>query len=608
MKSSIQVSLVFFLMLLSVAAYAQDGALLYQRYCAACHQNASDEGVPSRDVLARMSPEQILQVLEKGAMRAQAAERSRAQRRALAEYLSGKPFGGDPLNPIPKSAFCSESGAPPASLDGPAWNGWGAGIANSRFVQAETAGLTAQDVPRLKIKWAFGFPGSSSAGTGPVVVGGRLYVGNPEGDVYALDARTGCVHWTTSVEAGIRGAITIGKRAGGGLAAYLGDQAANVYALDAGSGNVLWKVRVEDASRAAITASLQLHEGVLYAGVASREESAGGDPRYPCCTFRGSVVAMNPETGKQIWKTYIVEEEPKPTGKNRAGTTLWGPSGGAVWNTPTIDTKRNLLYVGTGNNYSTPATGATDAVVAIDLKSGKIRWTHQFTANDIWNTGCLRAGEQRDPAICPDANAPDTDFASSPVLVQMPGGRDVLLAANKSGMMWGLDPDRQGETIWTQSVGKGSLQGGVQWGFGADREKAYVPNGYFDQANPDGSGAIASLGISDGRVIWRTPNPPCADRKPCKPSHTAAVTVIPGVAFSGTQDGYLYAYSTEDGRILWEVNTARDYQAVNGVKANGGSLSNAGPTIVNGMLYINSGYSHHGGIMPGNVLLAFSVE
>jgi polyvinyl alcohol dehydrogenase (cytochrome) len=244
----------------------------------------------------------------------------------------------------------------------------------------------------------------------------------------------------------------------------------------------------------------------------------------------------------------------------------------------------------------------------MDLKSGKISWVHQFTANDIWNGSCLRGGDQREPAVCPDANAPDTDFASSPVLVSLASGRQILLTANKSGVTWALDPDQQGKTIWTQTVGKGSLQGGVLWGFGVDTQKAYIPNGYFDQTNPDASGAMAALAFDDGHVVWRTPNPICGDRKPCKPSHVAAVTVIPGIVFSGTMDGHLYAYSTESGKILLDLDTARDYITVNGTKANGGSLSNAGPTIVNGILYLNSGYSHHGGVLPGNVLLAFSTE
>jgi len=272
----------------SSAVYAQDGAVLFKTYCATCHEVAANPSAPSPDVLRQMRPEQILEALEKGAMKAQAAERSRAQRRALAEYLSGKQFGGEPLNPIPESAFCDSAvGSIRDSLSGSAWNGWGVTITNTRFQPASAAGMTVDDVPRLKLKWAFGFPGASSGGTQPVVVGGRVYVGDAEGDLFALDARTGCIHWTIEVEAGIRSAITIGKRGAGGLAAYFGDQSANVYAVDAESGKTLWKVKVDDYSRAAITGAPQLYAGRLYVPISSREESQAGDPTYPCCRFRG---------------------------------------------------------------------------------------------------------------------------------------------------------------------------------------------------------------------------------------------------------------------------------------------------------------------------------
>jgi len=431
-------------------------------------------------------------------------------------------------------------------------------------------------------------------------------VGDAEGDLFALDAQTGCIHWTIEVEGGIRSAITIGMRAGGGLAAYFGDQSANMYAVDAESGKILWKVKVDDYSRAAITGGPQLYAGRLYVPVSSREESQAGDPTYPCCRFRGSVAALDAATGKRIWKTYTIPEEAIPTKKNQAGTQLWGPSGAAVWNAPAIDVKRSLLYVGTGNNYSPPAVGDSDSIVALDMKSGKIKWVSQQTENDIWNGSCRRP--DREPAVCPEADAPDFDFGSSPVLVEIKGGRQMLIAGNKSGMIWALDPDQRGKKIWEQQTGKGSSGGGVLWGLSVDGENVYVPNGFFGQANADASGGMAALQLSDGHAIWNTPNPLCGSRKPCKPSHPAAVTAIPGVVFSGTMDGQLLAYSAKTGKIVWEFNTARDYSSVNGVKANGGSMSNAGPTVVGGMLFTNSGYSHHGGVIPGNVLLAFAAE
>jgi polyvinyl alcohol dehydrogenase (cytochrome) len=596
-----------FLTFSSAAVFAQDGAVLFKNYCASCHQDAAKSPTPSLNILRQMSPELILQALEKGAMKAQAAERSRAQRRALAEYVSGNQFGSEPLNPIAKSAFCESAVGPiPHALSGPAWNGWGATITNTRFQPANGAGITADDVPRLKLKWAFGFPGASSGGTQPVVVGGWVYVGDAEGDLFALDAQTGCIHWTIEVEGGIRSAITIGTRSAGGLTAYFGDQAANMYAVDAESGKMLWKVKVDDYSRAAITGAPQLYAGRLYVPVSSREESQAGDPTYPCCKFRGSVAALDAATGKRIWKTYTISEVAIPTQKNQAGTQLWGPSGAGVWNAPAIDVKRSLLYVGTGNNYSPPAIGDSDSIVAFDMKSGKIKWVNQQTENDIWNGSCRRP--DREPAVCPEADAPDFDFGSSPALVELKSGRQMLIAGNKSGMVWALDPDQRGKMIWGQQTGKGSTGGGVLWGLAVDGENVYVPNGFFDQASADASGGMAALQLSDGHEIWNTPNSPCGERKPCKPSHPAAVTAIPGVVFSGTMDGQLFAYSTKTGKIIWEFNTVRDYSSVNGVKANGGSISNAGPTVVGGMLFANSGYSHHGGVIPGNVLLAFSVE
>jgi len=588
---------------------AQDGDYLFKTYCAICHEAASGEEArgPSRDVLRQMTPEHILQVLETGAMKAQAAERSRTQRRVLAQYLSGKPFGSEPVDRIPRSAFCGNAaGSFSTALAGPGWNGWGVTLTNTRFQPPEAAGLTAANVPRLKLKWAFGFPGATSGGTQPVVVGGRLYVGTAEGDVFALDARTGCVHWVIEAEAGVRSAVSIGKISAGRLAAYFGDQSANVYAVDAETGKLLWKKKVDDYWRSAITGAPTLHAGRLYVPVSSREESQVGDLKYPCCRFRGSLVALDASNGNVLWKTYTIPEEAHETEKNPIGTQLWGPSGAPIWNAPTLDLKRNLLYVGTGNNYSIPATEASDSIVAFDMKSGKIRWSRQVAQKDVWNASCGRP--DRNPAVCPDASAPDADFASSTSLVELKNGRQIIVAANKAGMVFALDPDGEGKILWAQRVGQGSSGGGVMWGPAIDGENVYAAIAYFDRANPNASGGITALDIGSGRTVWSTPPPPCGERTPCKPAQAAAVTGIPGVVFSGTMDGQLRAYSTRDGKIIWEYDTVREYETLNGVKANGGSMSNSGPTVVAGMVFTNSGYSHHGGVIPGNVLLAFSVE
>jgi polyvinyl alcohol dehydrogenase (cytochrome) len=586
----------------------EDPEYLFKTYCAICHEPAPNEEVraPGRDVLKQMTPEHILQVLETGAMKTQAAERSRAQRRTLAEYLAGKAFGNAAPDIIPRSAFCANSASTSGQIaNAPEWNGWGATVTNTRFQTTAGAGLTADDVPRLKLKWAFGYPGATSGGTQPVVVGGRLYVGTAEGDVFALDAKSGCIYWTFQSDAAVRSPVTIARAADGKSTAYFGDQSANMYAVDAQSGKLVWKIKVDENSRAAVTAAPALYSGRLYIPVSSREESQVDDLKYPCCTFRGSVLAVDASNGNVLWKTYTVEGKPDQVGKNSIGTQLYGPSGAAIWNTPTIDLKRRVLYAGTGNNYSVPATKASDAVVAFDMDSGRIRWINQVTADDVWNRSCGRPNI-RNEFTCPDAEAPDADFASSPILAELKNGQQVLIAANKS-MVYALDPDRDGKTLWQAQIGKSS-NGGIMWGAAVEGETLYAANQSFDAKDPEASGGIAAFDIASGKTIWSVPPPPCENRNSCRPSHAAAVTAIPGALFASTWDGRLQAVSTRDGEVIWEYDTSKQFQTVNGVKANGGSTSNAGPTVVGGMVYANSGYSHHGGIVPGNVLLAFSTE
>lgn len=576
---------------------AQSGQVLYTKWCAVCHDNNAESQAPTRDVLAKMTPEQILTALEKGPMKAQVLDDmiSRAERQALAEYLSGKTLGSAPVIPIPKSAFCPSS--PDSfqnSLAGPLWNGWGVNITNTRFQPAAEAGMTADDVPRLKLKWAFGFPEATSASSQPVVLGGRVYVGSWEGDFYSLDAKTGCIEWTFAAESGIRSAVSIGKR-DGRLTVYVGDLAANVYALDAATGKQLWKVKVDDYPAARVTGSPTLYDGRLYVPISSREESRVEAENFSCCGFRGSIVALNAANGKQLWKTYTVADKPKPTQKNRSGTQLYGPSGVAVWDSPTIDAKRNALYVGTGNDYSSPASGMSDSIIALDLKSGKIKWSRQFHQNDIWNRNC--GAKDRDPAFCPDESAPDVDFSASPILVQLQDGRQILAVQGKSAVIYALDPDQQGKTIWELPIGKGGS--GAVWGPAAESQTLYA------SAEPTG---LVAVDLRSGEKLWSVPSPPCGEDKSCSPVQNAALTAIPGVVFAGSMGGHLRAYSTKDGKILWDQFTVGDYKTANGVAANGGSISNGGATVVGGMVFINSGYSHHGAKIPGNVLLAFSAE
>ena len=586
----------------------QDGSDLFDTYCANCHEAIGEDVAlgPGISTMRQMTPEYILEVMNNGVMQPQAAERSRSQRHILSEYLSGKKLGEVP-EVIPKSAYCSnEAPSFQNTLTGPTWNSWGGTIINTRFQPTEVARLKPEDIPHLKLKWAFGYPGTTSGGTQPVVVGGRLYVGSPVGDVFSIDAKTGCVHWMIQVDAGVRSAITIGKPTPEGhLMAYFADQAANVYGVDAETGSLVWKIKIDKHPRAVVTAAPTLHMDRLYVPVSSREESQVDNPKYPCCQFRGSINALDAKDGNVMWRTYTIEDEAEPIGKNSIGTQLYGPSGVPIWNAPTIDVKRKLLYIGTGNNYSIPATKNSDAIMAFDLDSGNIRWVNQTTGNDIWNSHCMRSGQS--PYVCPDPDAPDTDYGNSPVLVER-NGRDILLAGNKLGLVYAFDPDNDGAILWQASTGKGDITGGIMWGLAADNEKVYAGNAYFNKAEPAATGGVSAIDIESGRTVWSVAGLPCTGRDLCKSSYSAAVTVIPGVVFAGTMDGRFSALSTENGETLWQYDTARGFETVNGVKANGGSMSNAGATVVDGLVYVNSGYSHHRAIIPGNVLLVFSAE
>jgi polyvinyl alcohol dehydrogenase (cytochrome) len=605
------------------ASWAQDGAALYHQRCAVCHEGNAAERAPDRSALQQMPSASIVKVLETGVMRTVAGSLTPAERDAIAEYLTGSsPHAKAEGTGHPPIGLC-ESPSKSFSFDAsaPHWSGWAVDGYNRRFQPAAIAGIAAADVPRLKLKWAFGFDGDTMAYSQPTIVGGRLFVGSEQGAVFSLDAGDGCVKWSFQAETAVRTAITVGVLPGKEpvrYAAYFGDQRGSVYAVDAATGSLLWKAHADPHPQAKITGSVQLWGGRVYVPVASGEENASIDPHYECCSFRGSVVAFDAETGAQVWKTYVIAETPHPTQKSNMGTQLWGPSGGGIWSSPTIDPERKVLYVGTGNSYSQPAAPMSDAIMALDLSTGKVSWFNQLTAHDTYNHTCAPTEK------CPETQGPDYDFGSSPILVSLPGAHRILVAGQKSGMVSALDPDQQGKVLWQVRVGEGGTHGGVEFGSAADDDKAYVAvsdavrtqeatmiNGQrmlkrsFD---PTKGGGLAAIRLSTGEKVWQTaaPKSGCQNRTNCSLAQSAAVSVIPGVVFSGAMDGHLRAYSANDGHILWDFDTVRDYTTVNGVAAHGGSLDGPGPAIAGGILYVNSGYG--GNEMPGNVLLAFSVE
>jgi len=598
--------LLSFFPLTSIAALpcaaAVSGEAVYQKRCASCHDSGRDTA-PPRSAIAQLSVSRILRALDFGVMINVAYVLNREEREAVAKYL-----GVDrPDAPIPAQAYCADRNVNIGASPNPLWNGWGPDVTNTRYTT--TSGITLDQVGKLKLKWAYAFEGDVTAFGAPTVLGSTLFVGSAGGAVQALSADSGCVRWVYQASGPVRSAMVAVPNGKTHVLVFT-DLTGWAYGVEAESGRLLWKKKPEEHESTRLTGSAAFQDGVVFIPAASWEETRAGNPDYPCCTFRGSVTALRAKDGTEVWKTYTVREKPKQLEKGPGAIGTWGPSGAGVWGTPTLDSKRGLLYIATGDNFSTPATDMSDAILALEVKTGRIVWSKQVTPGDIFSGAC--SGGK-----CP---GPDHDFGSSVIIEKLPGGREILLAGQKSGVVYALDPDHKGEILWQTRVGKGGTNGGVQWGMASDGQKVYAavsdlarktaPGTVIQVGlppDPAAGGGLTALRISSGEKVWYAAPQPCGSTPNCSPAQPAALTAIPGVVFSGSDDGHLRAYATEDGRVLWDFNTVQNYKTANGVPGRGGSLDGAGPVIVGGMLFVNSGYARNGAI-AGNVLLAFTPE
>lgn len=579
-----------------------DAAALYTQRCAACHDHPRDRTPPRIVLSVYRMPEEIIAALSNGVMRAQSAGLTAAEIRALAVHLTGKqPVGGE-FNP--RANLCGARLHAVALRPRPGdWNGWGRDAANTRF--HALSGLRARDVPRLKLAWAFAYPGRTAFGQ-PTVVGDHLFGGGSMGYVFALDTRSGCTHWSYRADAVVRTAVRVARAPGGNEAfvAWFGDEKGFVHAIDALTGTPRWKVRLDEHPGARILSTPQYHDGRLYVGVSSNEEVAAGNSQYECCTFRGSVVALDAASGKLLWKSYTVRAAPRPTRRNSAGMQMHGPAGGAVFSSPTIDAPRGLLYVGTGDGYTTEGSDSTDAVIALDLETGERRWTRQVLAQDSWIVGCANGTPGPN---CPSPLGEDFDIAASPILATHARGRQVIVAGAKSGVVYGLDPGDAGRILWQRKIVPGSADGGILWGPAADARRVYIATSEYNYPTGRGPGSLTAIDILTGQTLWSRPAPvlECAwGKERCSQGQVAGVTALPGVVFSGALDGRLRAYASDEGTVLWEFDTAHEFPAVNGGIAHGGGIDYGGQIVANGMLYVHSG----SGRTRGNALLAFSVD
>jgi polyvinyl alcohol dehydrogenase (cytochrome) len=568
---------------------------LFKSYCASCHVAYNAARAPWPETLKLMMQSTILTSLESGKMRPQGAHMSHEERVAVANYL-GQPEAQQSAS----SDMCSLPSRPMANH--PVWNGWGVDQSNSRFQTAALAGIDKAQIPRLRLKWAFGYAGAISSGGAPTIIGDRVFVAGGDGRIHSLDLHSGCIYWTYVPMAPSRTSITVSPDA---KLAFFGDQQGRVYAVDAATGALVWKTELETHPFAMVTGAPKLDGERLYVPMSSAEEGGASDPKYACCTFRGSVSALNIRTGAVLWRTYTIASRAQKMSTKADGTALFGPSGVGVWGSPALDPVRHVLYIGTGDNYSDPGTANSDAIMALNLKNGRILWVKQLTAEDRWNIGCVVA----DKSNCPKDSGGDFDIGASPILLTLSSGKRLLIIGKKSGVAYGLDPDDHGKTVWSTRIGKGGILGGIEFGGAADNANVYLPVSDWDHGDPRVGGGMVALDNATGKKIWSTaaPAPACIGKPGCSAAQEAPATLIPGAVFSGSLDGHIRAYDVLDGKILWDFDTAQDFETVNLVKSHGGSINYAGTVVGGGMLFVTSGYSRYAG-MPGNVLLAFSED
>src|SRR5688572_1478385 len=580
----------------------ETGWSTFQTQCAGCHGVVTPIGkAPMAAEIRAMPVERIYAALQ--GKTHQGRTLSDIQARRVGEFMGGRPLGS--VNAGEAKDMPNQCRANPTMTDpaqSPGWNGWSHDLANTRFQPAAAARLTAGDVPRLTLKWAFGFPYGESNNAQPTVVSGRMFAPSDNGYTYSLDAKTGCVYWSYQQGSIVRNSPAVGAVSGQGdarWAVFFGDGHAFVHAVDAQTGRRLWRVRVDDHPVARITAGVKYHDGRVYVPVSGSEEFAAGNIDYPCCTSRGAIVALDANTGKELWKTYNVGE-PKPWKQNPNGVQLYGPSAGGIWAAPTIDTARGVLYAGTGDAVTPPESVLTDAVVAMDLKTGKVIWSWRSLEYDLFMGGC--GGATRSEA-CPSPMGPDFDIGNAPILVTLPGGKRALLVGLKNADVVALDPDANGKELFRVNpvtgkpgvLGRGG-RGSIVWGGAASEGRVYYGTG---------APGLAAVQAETGATAWMFTSP---GARGGTASLGAAPTAIPGVVFQGATDGQLFAVNSADGTRLWQFNTVQDFDTVNKVRARGGAINTSGATIVDGMVYVSSGYAIVAGASAGNVLLAFGIN
>ena len=582
------------------------GAQVFAENCSVCH---------SLPVLASLleqnrgrPPGFVYDALSHGNMRRVGSGLDEASRRAVAEFFTGVRFDA----PEAERDFTA---SPPCDAEhagfdwqDDAYPSWGRTPNNRRAID-DGNGFSRSEVERLAVEWVVAFPEASQLRSHPTAAGGALFVGSHNGSIYAFDQATGCTRWQFKAATEVRSAVTIDldrRTEHGPVArAFFADRAANAYALDAETGERLWTTSVDPHLNAAITGSITAWGGLVFVPVSSNDDVNSMDPTFPCCTHHGSVVALDARTGEIRWRRPTVDEAPRVTGETSYGTPVWGPSGASIWNTPTLSPERGLLYVGTGNNHSRPATAMSDSILAIEAKTGRVVWSYQAQAGDAWNAACAFGSRWS----CPDPEGPDTDFGGTTVLVEHEG-RELLVAGQKAGILHALDPDT-GALVWKVRLARGGPEAGIRFGLAARDGVLYVPSADEGAAERLGMSArpgLFAIAVGDGAPVWSTTGEAlCEGREGCLGAMSAPPLAMRDVIFASGVEGWLHAFDPRSGEIFWQFDTTRAFTTLLGETTRGGGIEGtAGPMLANGRLFVSSGYGQ--AARPGNALIALAPQ
>ena len=587
------------------AISVREAQILFGKQCAVCHAGNGAGNSPSLVHLNSMTPRSIVSSLETGKMQIQGQALSKAQKIGIAQMLTSREYSEE-STPLVR---CEEA---ELAFENVKYEGWAGDRQGTGYIPPEVAKLEKSEVPQLKLKWSFGFEGGTITRAKPTLIDESIIFGSQFGQVYCLDMYTGCVQWIYQAEAMVRGGIATSEDMGDQIRLYFADFNGMTYCLEANTGKLIWKAPSKTESSNAVTGTVAYYDGLVYVPHSSMEVVIAQDPRYECCKGSGMVVALDAQEGKIVWQHRVVQDTAVEQGVTSTGTKRFGPSGAPVWSSPTIDAKRGLLYIGTGENNSHPTTDNSDAIQALNLKTGELVWNYQATGEDAYiQPPYVGVNEQLCPN-CPDPNGPDLDFGMSPVIVQHPDGGEMLVVGQKSGVVHCLNPDT-GQPIWQKRLGRGGALGGIHWGIATDGRVAYVPNSdwWHGGSNPnyEAKPGLFAMDVLTGDILWTSMVDPnlCNNAPGCYTGFSAAPTLIEGVVFTGNLDGYARAHDTETGTVIWEYDTKQKFETINNIPARGGAIDGPGPLVANGMVFFNSGYGLHSQ-MPGNVFLAFGVE